>query len=464
MSEALAAYGITSPYRGSAFADGVVNARYGRCRCAASRGHSLFASRSSGAVHQSLVRERRPGRETGFSESILHAAWRKAGAKTATVSGRDGRSYRIIYPGRPADGAGPDFRDAVLLRDDGVQVHGDVEVHVRSGDWYSHGHGKDRAYNGVVLHVALEETGAPVQTMSGIRIPLLLLNRSMLDAGLPGSEAVSRPVEPADPRSAVPLPFLDMAVAGDEWFRNRVHGSILHISTNGSDQALWEGALECLGYPANKRGFRQLAARLDWETVTKAISEESPASLLDLFLWAGGFDSKPVGAPRLNGPLPEWSSRHGRPANHPGTRLRAAAVWAARWHMSGGPTRTFKDAVRLAHRPHELLAIFTVPAEQHGTSPLGRARAADVVINQMLPAVYALALGDRNKRLVAHTKQLFEAHPPLQSNSVTREASGMLRLRGRDSKPRTAREQQGLIHIYRLATARQQPQRQLPLL
>jgi hypothetical protein len=232
---------------------------WGRCTAAI----CLSASRQT--FGGPVILERGLYRETRLAESILHAAWRKAGSKALTVSGRDGHQYRIIYAGRPADGAGPDFRDAVLLRDDAVEVHGDVEVHVRSGDWHGHGHGQDRAYNGVVIHVALEETGSPVETISGIRIQLLLLRRDMLDAGHHEETAVEgEPTEPASVVSAVPLPFLDMAMAGDQWLRNRVHGSSLHISASGSDQALWEGALECLGYPANKKGFRQVAARLDW--------------------------------------------------------------------------------------------------------------------------------------------------------------------------------------------------------
>lgn len=190
---------------------------------------------SSRLASQWTVRERGNGRLAGVPETILHAAWRKAGKSGSAVTGRDGHRYRIIYPGRPADGAGPDFRDAVLLRDDGVQLHGDVEVHVRSGDWHGHGHGLDRAYNGVVLHVALEETGAPAQTDSGIRIPLLLLKRSLVDTTVPGrpdrGSADGGPAYladlpgaagPADPPAAAPLPFLDMSAAGDEWVQEQV--------------------------------------------------------------------------------------------------------------------------------------------------------------------------------------------------------------------------------------------------
>ena len=262
----------------------------------------------------------------GFSESILHSAWRKASSLSGVVGSRDGYSYRIIYPGRPADGAGPDFRDAILLRSDGKRIHGDIEIHVRSGDWHTHGHATDGAYNGVVLHVAWEESGAPAQTSSGMRIPLLLLKRDGLT--LPGQSTVSQavPVTPSPataPLASLPLPFLDMGNAGDEWFRNRAHGSALAIAAQGVEQALWEGALECLGYPSNKRGFRHLAGRLDWQAATTFIavpsSSATPELLENVFLWAAGFCERPPGAPPLQGQAPDWAKRPGASSSGCGT-------------------------------------------------------------------------------------------------------------------------------------------------
>lgn len=407
-----------------------------------------------------VVRENRPHQTRNLPETMLHAAWLKAGAQSAIVNSRDGHTYRIIYAGRPADGAGPDFRDAILLRDDGVRIHGDVEAHVRSGDWHSHGHGTDRSYNGVVLHVALEDTGAPVRTMSGLRIPLLLLKRRLVENGTkndPGLET--------HPRAATaPLPLLDMAIAGDQWFRNRSHGNLLHIKAKGQDQALWEGALECLGYPSNKKGFRQLAATLDWPTAMDAATSMQENDLSNLFTWAGGFGPKPsIGTLQIRIPVPEWSSRHGRPANHPRIRIRAAAIWAQRWQKTGGPAQTFENAVRRSKKPRELLSVFALNPEQGQNSPLGKARAADAVVNQLLPSVHALALLTGDRRLEKHVERLFASHPPLQPNSITREASRLLQARGVNATPRTAREQQGLIYIYRMTTAIQHPDRQLPL-
>ena len=110
-------------------------------------------------------------------EAILHTAWRNAGLERASLRGRDGHTYRVVYGGKPGGSLGPDFTDAVVERDDGVTCRGDVEIHVRESDWRAHGHHNDRRYNGVVLHVvAAESAGRPALKATGASIPLLALN------------------------------------------------------------------------------------------------------------------------------------------------------------------------------------------------------------------------------------------------------------------------------------------------
>lgn len=392
------------------------------------------------------------------------------------MKARDGHSYRVIYPGRPADGAGPDFRDAVLLRDDGKRVHGHVEIHVRTTDWHGHGHTHDPAYNGVVLHVALEDGGNPVDTPSGLRIPLLVLGRQQVRARAGRKDKASSSALPAglpDERDsgaahhihALPLPTLDMAAAGDEWFRNRSHAYRLQFKASGVEQALWEGALECLGYPTNKKGFRQLAARLSWAAALTQLRNCTTEELEALFEWAAGFAPGPERANgiSLTGRKPEWNRRSGRPANSPRARLKAVAAWAIRWRTAQSLSSGFVEAVKKAEAAGKLGELFVVRGEDSKTAPLGPSRARDIVVNHLLPSVHALATGRGDRRLARRAEMLFKEHPKLSSNTITREASLLLAARGVNSRPSSAREQQGLIHIYRTATASQRGEEQLPL-
>ena len=66
---------------------------------------------------------------------------------------KDGEtSVKVISAGLHNVNSGPDFSSAVV-KIDGQQWAGNIEIHVRASDWYRHGHDKDSAYDNIVLHV-----------------------------------------------------------------------------------------------------------------------------------------------------------------------------------------------------------------------------------------------------------------------------------------------------------------------
>ena len=103
---------------------------------------TTYAAASSGA--RWLAESR------ALPERLLSRLWRARTGRRLTAT--DGRRVEVLYPGRPAPGHGPDFRDAVLAID-GAPVRGDVEVHRAPSGWQAHGHGADASYDRVVLHV-----------------------------------------------------------------------------------------------------------------------------------------------------------------------------------------------------------------------------------------------------------------------------------------------------------------------
>ena len=72
----------------------------------------------------------------------------------------NGASLRVLSPGRWNRMAGPDFRNAKLELN-GTALRGDVEIHGKTSDWISHGHGGDPAYDGVILHVVRHDDTSP---------------------------------------------------------------------------------------------------------------------------------------------------------------------------------------------------------------------------------------------------------------------------------------------------------------
>jgi len=388
-------------------------------------------------------------------EAILHMAWRNAGLERAEIRGRDGHAYRIVYGGKPGGSLGPDFTDAVVERDDGMVFRGDIEIHVRESDWRSHGHHTDPRYNGVVLHVvAAESEGRPAFKATGSTIPLLALNWK---ASPKPSASTNRSFpEQRFGKEKVPMAPLPVAPAGLERFHSQAAGIALDIEAFGSDQAIWLGVMGALGYPRNKRAFRKLATRVDWQTDSNC---EDSAELAQLLVRAAGFGDKERGGIGVNsvggglaGSAPEW----GRPANAPASRIKAISALVPMWKERGGIARAFEMAVANAQKPQELSAVLR-PLElidADGVTVLGAARAAEIIVNVMLPAVLALAtLGSvihpNSMHLKNRSIELFSTHPKLGENSVTKEAIVALGMDYEIPKITNARDQQGLISLYR---------------
>jgi hypothetical protein len=70
----------------------------------------------------------------------------------------DGRKIEIIQPGFWSHGGGPDFTRVAARFLAGEKstadvTVGNVEIHLRAGDWNAHGHHADPAYNETILHV-----------------------------------------------------------------------------------------------------------------------------------------------------------------------------------------------------------------------------------------------------------------------------------------------------------------------
>jgi hypothetical protein len=89
----------------------------------------------------------------------------------------DGRECAIVSPGTLNRDAGPDFLGARFRLDDALWV-GNVEIHVKSSDWYLHRHHEDEAYRTVILHVVFEHDREVMQ-QDGTAIPVVELKGAL---------------------------------------------------------------------------------------------------------------------------------------------------------------------------------------------------------------------------------------------------------------------------------------------
>lgn len=106
-------------------------------------------------------------------EKLLHYIWKYCLFDTRHLTTVDGQTLEIIDTGTNQGNSGPDFFNA-KIRLNGQIWAGNVEIHVKSSDWFVHRHQKDNAYDTVILHVVKEADCQIIRT-NGQAIPQFIL-------------------------------------------------------------------------------------------------------------------------------------------------------------------------------------------------------------------------------------------------------------------------------------------------
>lgn len=392
-----------------------------------------------------------------------------------------GESVRILQPGFWNKGAGPDFFHASLINGAGEREVGAVEIHPMAPAWKQHGHDRDPAYEGVILHVVWQmgpkeffpatdqhRLLRQVEFSSQLRAPLSQL-RALL---------VARPEEvAAGVRAGVcqrtlakmPVSQAEEILREAGWFRfmQRVRRFEARKRLGGMEQAWWLGLAEGMGFVENQEPFRWLARRLPIGELKKEspTSREAllfgmagflPARLLDMpdavgrkwlrELWDAWWKLRPD----LEGeilPLDRWKRAGVRPANRPERRLAALVSLANRWsvfaRLSGGRDgRKVEDFLgELTHPFWSDHLGWKSAARPKPVALVGRERVQRILFNTIWPSMW-----EKNPEVIQKTVETCAA---VGDNQTVRKAWVRLLPSG---FPRSGKRrlliQEGLIQIF----------------
>lgn len=90
-----------------------------------------------------------------MQEDFIHYLWKHRKFDASDLKTTNGKELVIISSGEHNHNSGPDFFNAQLRIADQLWA-GNVEMHLRSSDWFVHHHETDKAYDNVILHVVWE--------------------------------------------------------------------------------------------------------------------------------------------------------------------------------------------------------------------------------------------------------------------------------------------------------------------
>lgn len=323
-----------------------------------------------------------------FPERLLQKIWWRGDFERAALATAAGCPVRVLDPGRWNRLAGPDFLGARIAFGADPPVTGDIEVHLDTRDWDVHGHARDPAYAGVLLHVVLFPPAAGLVTRgwAGAEIPvaalLPLLHRGLEEfAADDAVETLAGEAWLGLVETLAPLPRADVrrelaGQAARRWAQ-KVRFAGLRLRRLGWDAACHHGVLEVLGYGANRAPMLRVAAaypRADWARGVVNAEE----------VWRS---EETV-----------WRVQGVRPANQPALRLRAYAEWSRRapdwpgWFRHWAERRPPAEAEGETGAERRRLALHQVRAELAaglGIAARPGGRFDNVVTDALLPLAAA---------------------------------------------------------------------------
>lgn len=116
-----------------------------------------------------------------MQEAFLHHIWQYKKFQLSSLASTSGEEIQLIHSGQYNTNSGPDFLNA-QVRIGGQHWAGNVEIHLKSSDWYVHNHEEDSNYDNVILHVVWQHD-VEVFQKGNIPIPTLEL-KNLIDPKL----------------------------------------------------------------------------------------------------------------------------------------------------------------------------------------------------------------------------------------------------------------------------------------
>ena len=428
-----------------------------------------------------------------LTESQIVKIWQHQLLDRTELTAEGGEPIKIIYPGRVNDDRGADFRDAVIATSRGL-ITGDIEVHVKSSDWRVHQHHRDPVYNRVILHVVMwHDTEAATNLHNGENVPIIALDKYIKSPTSQWCNVVYSPVIMPCLNTVNRLPpditaqLLDSA--GEERFLAKAARFQADLAQIEASQCLYQGIMGALGYSKNKLPFIELAGRLPLHLLQampqhKISDEECLAQQQALLLGTAGLlpsqrhnrhqeNKHDKWIDKLEGlwasaPLTRamsdnaWQLFKVRPNNFPTRRIAAMSYLILRYKEKG----ILEQVVNMIketpvnkghHRLENGLVVttngywashfdFGFSCRIKNPTLLGIRRAADIVVNVLLPFTFAWGKVNSQPELGKKAVDLYCRYPRLVVNTVERHMTNQLRLD--TSLVNSAQRQQGLIHIY----------------
>ncbi|HRQ49767.1 MAG TPA: DUF2851 family protein [Agriterribacter sp.] len=395
-----------------------------------------------------------------MTERLLQFIWQMQYFNKADLRTTCNEPLQVIYPGQFNTNQGPDFREASLKINTTTWV-GNIELHVKASDWKLHRHGEDKNYRNIILHVVWENDD-PVHDERGNEMPALVLEDKVSILLLQRYEALmlAQTVIPCSSSLAV-VPELVWSswkarlVAERLERKTHIVGEYLKETNGHWEEVFWWMLARNFGIAVNSDAFEAVARSLPVKTLAK---HKHQIQHLESFLMgqAGLLNADfKEDYPRMLQKeyrfyrkkynfLPVYEPVHFlrmRPGSFPTVKLAQLAK------LIQQSSRLF-GKIKAASRLHQVKNMLAVTANDYWhyhyrfdevsafkEKALGRQMTDNVIINTVIPVLFAYGYLNQEQSYKSRALQWLEATAPEQ-NSIARQwaALGVIHSSAYDSQ------------------------------
>lgn len=327
---------------------------------------------------------------------------------------------------------GPDFHLG-CVQIDGVDIYGNIEIHVKSSDWYKHNHHKDEAYNNVILHVVYEYDKPVIQ--NGFLIPTIELkshidpihyNNYVTNSLLRREFPCSSMLKEIDP---IYLETMKMKT-----FVERMDAKVKFLLDSGLTEksVLYHLLASAFGTSTNRQGFIELTQKVPYTELRRLESIKQKNALLlaesGLIQRADCLRSKGI-----------WHFKGTRPKNFPTIRIKQFAHFVSCYDFN--TSFTFLDSKEIKTEFYRMIEIFW--KHNHVESQkINRSFSNLIIINAIVPFLWYKSETSEEEKLKDKAIELLEGIRPETNKFITK-------WRMNDIDVKNSFDSQSLLSLYR---------------
>ncbi len=361
-----------------------------------------------------------------MKEDFLQYIWHIGDFNLNDLKTTAGETITLSKRGNLNTHSGPDFLQGEVILDK-TKWAGSIEIHTKSSEWYKHKHHQDKAYNNVILHVVYEEDKTCYRE-DGSPIPCLELIGRIAPSLLKPHRDLTQSLQAIPCKNTInKVSYLNVSKMLEKTCIERLEIRFLAIreelEKNKGDwqEAFYRSLLRSFGFKTNSEAFYQLASQLPLKVLAKhknyplqieallygqaGMLHKSYKDLYPLELFKEfSFLQKKYGLKPME--LARWRFMRMRPANFPSIRISQIANLIHKSEHLFSKILENKSAKDLFSY-FEIEAgnywkdhyKFDSPSENVTAKKLGKSGIENIVINTVVPFLFAYAKSKGNQAL-----------------------------------------------------------------